>query len=91
MLKLGDIFVTIGVKSIIDNNPLFRITIEICLELYERCNWGDTCKEDQKLNNRALIDNTRILAVYKIDENLKIWIITEHDRSYTTILLPEEY
>lgn len=61
--------------------------------------WGDVCDEDAKSNDRALIDGTRLLSAYPIDESKPckgwgdncIWIITEADRSVTTILLPEEY
>lgn len=57
---------------------------------YAQCDWGDTCDEDKKTNDAAIKDNDRILAVYKY-ENTTIWIITECDRSVTTILFPSEY
>ena len=47
--------------------------------------------EDHAANARALVDGTRIFSAYHLDDGEKIWIITEHDRSATTILLPEEY
>lgn len=52
--------------------------------------WGDLCDEDQHLNDEALHDGSRILSSY-ITTKGKLWIITEHDRSSTCILLPEEY
>lgn len=91
MLKLGKVFVTRGVHTIIESDPMLRVTMEICLELYQRYNWGDTCKKDKKLNDIAVKEGYRVLASYHLDKNIKIWIITEYDRSYTTILLPEEY
>jgi hypothetical protein len=53
--------------------------------------WGDIDPEDIGINERALVHGDRIMSVYKITETLTIWIITEHDRSVTTILLPAEY
>lgn len=52
--------------------------------------WGDTCEEDAKFNDISVDQGERILAVYKRGD-WTIWIITEWDRSCTTILFPEEY
>ncbi len=53
--------------------------------------WGTVCAEDAAANGRALTDGLRILSAYVIAGNVKIWIITEWDRSSTTILLPSDY
>ena len=54
--------------------------------------WGEMCEEDKKANNWSLNHDERILASYSDKENdYKIWIITEADRSITTILFPDEY
>lgn len=53
--------------------------------------YGDVCEEDRNSNKRAVIEGTRILSSYKIAPELTIWIITEADRSVTTLLLPEDY
>jgi hypothetical protein len=56
--------------------------------------WGDIHPEDRGLNERALRDGDRLLSVYgedKTGEDSRIWIITEADRSATTILRPEDY
>jgi hypothetical protein len=52
--------------------------------------WGDTCGEDREANESALKYGGRLMSVYKYDLD-KFWVITEADRSATTILLPEEY
>lgn len=52
--------------------------------------WGDLCAEDKEENNYSLDKHLRILSAYKSGSD-KIWIITEADRSATTILFPEEY
>ncbi|MES2461986.1 MAG: hypothetical protein V4671_15485 [Armatimonadota bacterium] len=53
--------------------------------------WGDLCPDDRTGNERALKEGTRILSSYRLRTGEEIWIITEADRSATTILLPEEY
>jgi hypothetical protein len=56
------------------------------------CDWGaDLCEEDRRLNDEALVDGSRILSAYRTAKGVKLWIITEADRSSTCILLPEEY
>lgn len=53
--------------------------------------WGEVGNEDKAANDRALIDGTRLLSAYSTAAGVKFWIITEADRSVTTILLPEDY
>ncbi len=53
--------------------------------------WGDVCAEDKAFNDEALITGTRLISAYTTTSGTKIWVITEADRSVTTILLPEEY
>lgn len=61
-------------------------------ERYILCDWGDTCEEDKQSDDYAVTHDERILAEYRDDsKGWRIWIITEWDRSSTTILLPEEY
>lgn len=53
--------------------------------------WGSVCPEDAALNDAALLAGDRLLSVYEIAPEVRIWIVTEADRSATTLLLPEEY
>ena len=53
--------------------------------------WGNLDAEDQKANQAALRYGYRLLSSYQIDEQHRLWIITEADRAVTTLLLPEEY
>lgn len=53
--------------------------------------WGDCCAEDKAENELSLKEGLRILSVYHTSKGVKIWVITEADRSSTCILLPEEY
>lgn len=55
------------------------------------CDWGDCCLEDRNMNDDALEHGNRLLSVYRDRNGVKFWIITEADRSVTTILLPSEY
>ena len=52
--------------------------------------WGDLCAFDRRQNEIALRDGYRVFSSYKVPAG-RVWIITEADRSITTILLPEEY
>ena len=53
--------------------------------------WGDLDEEDRAENELSVQEGFRILSAYHLRDGTKIWIITEADRSSTTILLPEEY
>lgn len=53
--------------------------------------WGDVDEHDHKENELALKEGFRLLSVYHDRNDIKFWIITEADRSATTILLPEDY
>ena len=53
--------------------------------------WGDLEDEDKQENELSVAQGFRILSAYTLKDNTKIWIITERDRSATTILLPREY
>ena len=53
--------------------------------------WGDLCDEDKAENELSVDQGFRILSSYELQTGDKVWVITEADRSATTILLPEEY
>lgn len=86
---LGQIVMSEGVSDIFESNDDFAKFVEISLCRYASKDWGDTCEIDRKMNEKALINDGRIFAAY--DQDVTIWIITEGDRSVTTILFPEEY
>jgi len=58
---------------------------------HSKGDWGDVCQEDRLENELSLKHDLRLLSAYTLPGGKKIWIITEADRSATTILLPEEY
>ena len=82
IMNLGRTVITLGVQ--------YRMCQQL-LNRHQSHDWGDVDAEDRATNDYALKNNQRILSVYKLTEDLTIWIITEWDRSVTTILLPEEY
>ena len=53
--------------------------------------WGEVCKEDAKENDFSVEHGFRLMSVYILSTGVKIWVLTEADRSATTALLPEEY
>lgn len=61
------------------------------LRRHARSDWGDLDDEDRRANDRALQEGTRLLSAYHSTHGTKFWIITEGDRSVTTVLLPDEY
>lgn len=74
------------------------ITAALCFdEIYSalcrhtQCDWGDISLGDKAANDHALTNGGRLLSAYHTAEGKKFWIITEWDRSVTTVLFPEEY
>lgn len=61
------------------------------LSRHVRGDWGDCCPEDRAANDAALTDGSRLFSVYHTAGRVRFWIITERDRSVTTVLLPEDY
>ena len=58
---------------------------------HARGDWGVVCDEDKRLNDEALKDGERLVSAYELKDGTKIWVITEADRSATTVLMPDEY
>lgn len=56
-----------------------------------RGDWGDLCQDDKAENELSLKYGFRLMSSYQVMDTEKLWIITEADRSVTTLLLPAEY
>ena len=69
----------------------FQKFLWVCLHRHERGDWGDLDEHDKEANEKALKAGTRILSEYHFDTETKVWIVTEDDRTVTTILFPSEY
>ncbi len=75
-------------------NALAHVSHEEILKALARHlagDWGDCGAEDWATNDAALVQGTRLLSVYHTVDRTKFWLITEWDRSVTTVLLPEDY
>ena len=81
-------------KLVITPNALEQIPREEILTgigRHQAGDWGDGSNQDWEKNELALKRGTRLFSVYHAKSGIKFWIITEADRSVTTILLPREY
>lgn len=88
---IGDLVMTCGVAEMYDEDRKFNQFVNTSFNRYIQKDWGDTCEEDVERNDYAVNHEERLLAVYKFSDDITIWIITEWDRSVTTILFPDEY
>lgn len=89
--ETGQIYVTRGIGILIGESDEFRKFITESFTRYVNEDWGDLCDEDKQTNDDAVrYDDGRILGRYN-NALGDIYIITEWDRSVTTILLTEEY
>lgn len=91
LVPLGRVVCTRGVWQRQEADLSFASFIAASLSRHERKDWGDVCEEDSGLNDEAMTLGSRILSVYTHDDSTVIWIITEADRSATTVLFPHEY
>lgn len=85
-VALGKIVATPNALNSVPNHE-----IQNALARHRCGDWGDVCPEDRASNERALVEGSRLLSVYHTHDGVKFWIISEWDRSITTILLPEDY
>lgn len=86
LFPLGKIVAT---KGVLDTIPMNEILDS--LNRHVNGDWGNLCQEDKDLNDGAVVHGGRILSSYVSSHGDEFWIITEADRSVTTILLPNEY
>lgn len=87
----GQIVVTRSIHIEMEENSNFYKFVHQSIQRHLQGDWGDTCEEDKEANEVALKEGGRLFSVYKSDEFGKIWIITEADRSATTVLRPDDY
>ena len=89
-MKYGNIYATRGIADAMEQSPKFAAEVRRAFGRYQQGDWGDVCEEDRALNDEAARIGECVLAAYQTSGG-KIWIITEWDRSATTILYPDEY
>lgn len=81
-------------RTVITRRVLGRLTNEEvhgALARHTAGDWGDVCPEDRKENEVSLREGFRLMSVYESKTGEKFWVITEADRSATTVLMPEDY
>mgnify|MGYP006274658741 CR=1 FL=1 len=88
LFHLGDVVATPESICVLNDHG---ISVHSLLQRHASGDWGDLCEEDMQANNDALQYGDRLLSSYVLSDVCKVWIITEWDRSVTTILLPSEY
>jgi hypothetical protein len=87
-LPLGRLVATPGALALLELHSVPFMTL---VWRHESGDWGDLCADDKQSNWDDLVNGCRILSAYIVAPGEKVWIITEWDRSVTTILLPSEY
>jgi hypothetical protein len=83
---LGQVVITANAQVTISPDDVRR-----ALARHATGDWGDVCKDDRQENELSLKQGFRLLSAYSAADGTKFWIITEADRSVTTVLLPEDY
>ena len=85
-MELGRVVATQGV--------LLAVSLSVvhdALYRHSQGDWGEVTEESKRQNDYALKNGDRIISSYRAPDGTVFWIITEYDRSCTTVLLPEEY
>jgi hypothetical protein len=88
LFPLGNVYMTPGAQEALEESNELPINF---LKMHQTGNWGIVGKEDWQENDFSVKNGYRILSAYKTAQGVKLWLITEADRSATTILLPEDY
>ncbi len=86
-LSLGRVVATTGALKVLVETGEDPLSL---LSRHASGDWGELDAHDRQENERSLKNGWRVLSAYPVGER-KVWVITEADRSVTTILLPEEY
>lgn len=88
LFRIGQLYITPGAQAAYEEaqrSPADHLARHVTGD------WGDVDPHDAAENARSVEAGYRILSAYPLTETTRVWVITEHDRSATTILLPDEY
>ena len=85
-ISLGKTVITANAMATLDPD-----SVQQALRRHAVGDWGDLSPEDRQENDLSAREGFRILSAYTDTHGAKFWIITEADRSSTTVLLPEDY
>lgn len=84
--SLGRVLITPNAAARVPDSDVQR-----ALHRHARGDWGEVDAQDHEANDRCVAEGCRLLSAYHASNGVKFWIITEADRSVTTVLLPEDY
>ena len=90
-INMGRLLMTRGVNDLVAEDEVFAKFVMSSLTRHRSGDWGNLTDEDIQENELSLKAGYRLLSAYEAEGLPKIWIITEADRSVTTILFPDEY
>jgi hypothetical protein len=88
LFLLGQVVATPGALDLLDRTATNAHDLLI---RHQQGDWGSVPFEDAEQNVAAIVSGSRILSSYTLNDTERLWIITEWDRSVTTLLLPDEY
>jgi len=83
---LGRLLITTHAQSLLHQADVTKALIR-----HQHGDWGELCEEDKAENELSVREGFRILSSYLDRNKIKFWVITEADRSSTTVLLPDDY
>jgi hypothetical protein len=88
LFPLGHVVATPGALRALDAAETLPVDL---LRRHQAGDWGDVSAGDADENALSVREKFRVLSAYTLETGDRVWIITEHDRSATTVLLPSEY
>ena len=88
LFPLGQVVATPGAIRALEEASTGSNTL---LRRHQRGDWGKLSVADKEMNEQAVEDRVRLFSSYELRTGKRVWVITEADRSSTTILLPSEY
>lgn len=96
LFRMGQLVLTRDVNDTVAENLRFSAFVLRCVRRHLHGDWGDMTPEDQRENAYSVGKHLRIFSSYKLPDGIKgtdgkLWVITEADRSATTVLWPSEY
>ena len=89
-INIGQVLMTQGIADLSGDNQEFALFVRKSLDRYRKGDWGNMSDEGKFLNNRFLEKNMRLFSTYGSEKFPEIWITTEPDRSFSTIMFPDE-
>jgi len=86
VLRLGRIVATANATEQLSNEDIL-----MALKRHQSGDWGEVDEPDRQENELSMQNGRRVLSIYNAKNGTRFWVITEADRSSTTVLLPQDY